>query len=47
MKRNTNNASKSMVGIAKKRNIMLAESIDKVQTTIVDTELKIIETNEK
>jgi hypothetical protein len=47
MKINTNNASKSMVGVDEKRNIMLVEFIDKVQTTNVDMEIKIIEANEK
>jgi hypothetical protein len=37
----------SMVGVAETWNIMLVESIDKVQTTNVDMEIKIIEANEK
>jgi hypothetical protein len=36
-----------MVGVAETWNIMLVESIDKVQTTNVDMEIKIIEANEK
>jgi hypothetical protein len=47
MKINTNNASKSMVEVDEKGNIMLVESIDKVQTTIVDMEIKIIKANEQ
>jgi predicted RNA-binding protein with RPS1 domain len=36
-----------MVGIVEKGNIMLVESINKVQTINVDMEIKIIEANEK
>jgi hypothetical protein len=38
---------KSMVGVVEKRNIMLVQSSDKVQTTNLDMEIKIIEVNEK
>jgi hypothetical protein len=47
MKKNTNNASKSMVGVVEKGNIVLVESSDKVQTTNVKMEMKIIEANAK
>jgi hypothetical protein len=36
-----------MVGVVEKGNIVLVESSDKVQTTNVDMEIKLIEANEK
>jgi hypothetical protein len=34
-----------MVGVVERKNIMLVESSDKVQTTNLDMEIKIIEVN--